>query len=392
MSKAMKKNIVLLGTDSRDSSSKSSNYAKAAAELGLELKAYPDSETIGVLPCSDFKAVDAAWLAKIHGIPGADSIMATVATNKALAYHFLQQQGFEMLFWHVPLRDEDFSLPFKGPIILKPEKGSGSFAHHPWGYQVFESLADFRRYLVRNKLKDLFFAYQADPSWWYGRYIAMEYVDAKELYSVAAAVGDKGLSVYDFSTMSVMDDCMQVEWMLVGEKHPDADSVVRMIEALAARNLRRTIIYIQCVAKNGRLFPIDLNLRPGTMGDCAIRALDLPFYPASLAFMLGLADEMQFAWPAPRVGIKRINVPIIRQRRQVAFGTGAVPLISELSFNPKKPYDLGHAYPMFAVLCDSRSEFEQRISEIEAATSITKIAGNSNRRGRPAQTAVASAL
>lgn len=388
----MKKNIVLLGTDSRDSSSKSSNYADAADQLGLELNDYPDNDTLGIFPCSDFKAVDAAWLAKIHGIRGSDPIMASIATNKSFAYHFLQQQGFEMLFWHVPLREEDLSISFKGPIILKPEKGSGSFAHHPWGYQVFESLAAFRRYLVRNKLKDLFFAYQADPSWWYGRYIAMEYVEAKELYSVAAAVGDKSLSVYDCSTMSVMDDCMQVEWMLVGERHPDAESVIRMIEALSEHNLRRTIIYIQCVAKHGKLYPIDLNLRPGTMGDCAVRALGLPFYPASLAFMLGLEDEMRFSWPAPRVGIKRINVPITRQRRRVEFGAGAVPLISELSFNPRKPYDLGHAYPMFAVLCDSRPEFEQRIAEIEAGAAITKIARNTNRGEGTAQTAVAPAV
>lgn len=71
-----------------------------------------------------------------------------------------------------------------------------------------------------------------------------------------------------------------------------------MIQSLHDIGLRQSIIYIQCVEKGGELCPIDINLRPGTMPDRAFHGLGLPFYTAALAYMLGLAETLDFSWPA----------------------------------------------------------------------------------------------
>jgi hypothetical protein len=168
-----------------------------------------------------------------------------------------------------------------------------------------------------------------------------------------------------------MPDCKIVDWMLVGKKHRDADCVVNMIEALAKIGLRRTVVYIQCVDRAGRLYPIDINLRPGTRWELAADALGLPLYRRMLEFMLGLDNRFRFEWPAPYVGIRRMNLPLRGGRRKVEFGPGCVPMISELRYDARKPYDLGHAWPMFAVLCDRPEQFERRARAVIESAKVT---------------------
>ncbi|TQJ96182.1 hypothetical protein [Achromobacter sp. SLBN-14] len=345
----MTRNIVLLSSHSRESAAKEKQYRAAASRLDLEVAGYPDSNTLGVFACSDFRSVDAANLAALHGVPGPEVLATTIATQKSLAYRFFAQRGFSSLWAHAPLRTEDLKPDLPYAIIVKPDKGSGSFAEHPWAYQRYDSLRHFHDWLVEQQLLEAFLAYQNDPNSWYGRYLTMEYIGDSDVYTAAAVAGPNGVSVYECGRLRFTGEALQCEWMLLGDRHARHDQIGEMIQALYDIGLRHSVIYIQCVEKDGQLCAIDINLRPGTMPDRAFHGLGLPFYQAALAYMLGSADSLDFTWVAPYVGIRRVVLPLEHGRRKVGFGAGCVPLIEEVAYDSNRPFDLGHAWPMFAV-------------------------------------------
>jgi hypothetical protein len=370
-----RRNIVLLSTDSRESESKKLHYTEAAASLGLEVRAYPDRRTECVLACSDFRAVDAAWLCKLHGIPGSDPIAASIASQKSLTYQFLQSRGFRTLHWQLPIELRDLQHSFDRPVIVKPDRGSGSFARHPWGYRVFASVDAFRRYLVRNRLLGTFLRYQADPSSGSGRYIVMEYVACKSMFGVASIIGAKRATVYDVHGMRAMSRSMIVDRILFGERHRDMASVAAVAQAFAEIGLRRTVLYVQCVERAGKLYPIDINLRPGTMFDLAASALGHPFYKEALSVFLGRQARMRFSWPSKCVGVRRMSLPLKAGTRRATFGPGGIPLIEKFSYDPARPYDLGHAWPTFAVQCSDRVDFDRRAGSVIARTIVRAARG-----------------
>jgi len=167
-------NIVLLSTDSEESRQKARSWTHAADALGLKVRRTPDRRTRAVLACSDHKFVDAAWLAHAHGVPASGPAAAVIASSKALAYQFLRSRGFEMLPFLVPVSEADFALRWSRPVIVKPEQGSGTFALHPWGYQVFDGLRDFRQFLSRSGHMSAFLENQLHPHPDSGRYVVME--------------------------------------------------------------------------------------------------------------------------------------------------------------------------------------------------------------------------
>lgn len=370
----MKDNIVLLSSHSRESSAKEKQYRAAANALGLTVKDYPDANTLGVFACSDFRSVDAANLAALHRIPGPEVLATTLATQKSLAYQFFSQHGFSALWAHAPLRVEDLRLDLPYAIIVKPDKGSGSFAEHPWAYRRYDSLRHFHEWLVEQQLLDAFLAYQNDPNSWYGRYLTMEYIGDSDIYTAAAVAGQDGIAVYEEGRLRFTRDTLQCEWMLLGERHANHDQINQMIQALYGIGLRQSVIYIQCVEKDGQLCAIDINLRPGTMPDRAFHGLGLPYYQAALAYMLGMSVTLDFNWGAPYVGIRRVVVPLEHGRRKAKFGSGCIPLIGELAYDSNRPFDLGHAWPMFAVSGHDASHCAQLAESLVSEMQLSPLA------------------
>jgi hypothetical protein len=367
-----KRNIVLLGTDSRDSQAKARYYARAAHELGLGVRRYPDHGTLAVLPCSDFLAVDAARLARAHGLPGPDPLAVTIAGDKSLAYEFLRSRGFRTLFWHVPAREEDLGIPFDGPVIVKPEKGSGSFAGYPWAYRTFGSLRAFGRWLKQRKLHRKFFEYQRRPDSLLGRFFVMHYAPTSLIHAVSAVIGDRKIEECAVGELSTDAETKMPMSMIVGKRHPDAGAGFAMIEALAAAGLRRSVVYLQCIEHEGKLYPIDVNLRTGTLWAAAAEGLDLRLHTRILAFQLGIEARLQFRWPVPYVGVWRMPLPLESGRRRVVFGDGCIPLITELSYDPEKPYDIGHAWPMFAMKFRRYEDFDARADAVMASAEVRR--------------------
>ena len=65
-----------------------------------------------------------------------------------------------------------------------------------------------------------------------------------------------------------------------------------------------------------------------------------------------------------------MNAPLQPGRREVTFGAGAIPLMSDLHYDPSRPYDTGHALPVFAVQCSGWRDFDRRAEAVIAGTVI----------------------
>jgi len=368
----MRHNVVLLGADGRESKAKVRHYAAAAAALGLDVAAYPDRATLGVISCSDFRAAEASWLAQAHGIHAADPLAATIATSKSLAYQAMRRAGFDSLWFIVPRRDEDLQrAQYDGPVIVKPDRGSGSFAAHPWAYRMFDSVAAFRAAMIEEDLLDAFLAYQNDPPLSHGAYLVMEFVDS-HLSTTAAVVGKQDIVFYESGTVEMAHS----EWRLKGAWNtlgwPDPAHPARaFVETLVAQGLTHSVIYVQSVEKDGRLYPIDFNLRPSTMGDYTIEAMNLPFYEAALAFQLGLSNDFAFQWPHRCIAIRRVLVPLVHGTREVDYGPACLPLVRSVHYDDARPYDVGDAWPMFAVTGDSVDACRARAEAIALRVEAT---------------------
>jgi D-alanine-D-alanine ligase-like ATP-grasp enzyme len=367
-----RRNIVLAGIDSSISAIKIRAYTAAAHAMGLSVRWLPNADTVAILPVSDFRVLDAAWMCKSHGVPGPDPVVAAIAMSKSLLYQFLQNRGFEVLSWIVPIRDTDLHARLDGPVIVKPDAGSGAASRQPWGYRVFDGMRDFRRWLHLEKLTDRFLDTQVHTR--EQRHIVMQHVEGAQVYSAHTVAGDRGAVLYDTDVIRPMSkSSMVIARVLVGERLPDAPYAVRMASALAAAGLRRSIIYLQFVSRRGKLYPIDLNLRPGALWGQAATALGVPVNEELLAVMLGMKARPLIRWPAPYVGIVRVPTPLRSGRFRVEIGArDAVLLSGETHYDPAKPDHLGHAWPLFALTCDRPEEFDRRADAAAASIRLVR--------------------
>jgi hypothetical protein len=367
-------NIVPLTMPSVESREKARSWVRAARQLGLGVRAHPDRDTVAIMPCSDFCLRDAAWLARSHDVPGPDPAAAAIVASKALAYDFLRSRGFATLYSFVPLGAADLAIEFDRPVIVKPEHGSGTYAPHPWGYKVFASVAAMRRWLRQRRLERRFFEYQAIPDPRAGRYLVMEFVPTDWTHAVQCIIGGEGeVEVFDQFSCTLRPKSMTVQTVVLGEELPQAGNIVAMAKEFARLGLRRSLLTIQCVERDGALYPIDFNVRIGALFDRLNKKRKLGFYEEALKFMLGRSATMGFAWPAPRVGIHRMYLPYRPGRWRAQFGGGAIPLVTEVAYDPRKPFDFGYAWPGFAVLSSDKAATLAKVDAVLATTTVSRV-------------------
>lgn len=311
-------------------------------------------------------------MCRTWGIPGPDPVAAGILTSKALTYELLRQRGHAVLFSYVPLSMEDLELRFDRPVIVKPERGSATYSVYPWGYRVFKGVAGFRRYLDEQGLAGQFFQYQREPHAAVGRFLIMEFVDCKWLRYVQIAIDGSGARVFAHSTDTVRPETLTVDKVIFAERLKQIEAVTAIGGEFARLGFHRALMMMQFVEKRGRLYPIDFNFRPAPAFDRLAVALGLQFYEKALAFLLGRADHIQLAWPAPCVGLQRMYLRPRKGRYEADFGPGAIPLITQVAYDPARAYDFGYAWPMFAATASNRPEFLRKARRIVAQTRIRK--------------------
>jgi hypothetical protein len=369
----VKENIVLLGIGSRDSRHRARNWKRAARARGLAVRSYPDRATRAVIPCTDLRVVDAASLARMHGVPGPDPAAATILASKALAFEFLRSRGFDLLFSRIPLCRQDLDLPFRRPIIVKPERGSGGVGHHPWAYRIFDGTADFKRYLSGARMEKRFFEYQADPHPASGRYFIMEFVETQWLNVVRMAVSENRVSVFEQSAFTVHPGSMKVESRISGEPLQGIERIVAMAREFGRIGFHRAILLIQCVRARGLLQPIDFNFRTSAAFDLQSEVLGLKYYEKALAFLLGDEQRVAYSSPKPHIGVHHMYLRPREGSYEVKFDANCIPLITRVSYDPKKPYDYGHAWPTFCVICKDRGDFLRQVREVVGSAKLQRV-------------------
>jgi hypothetical protein len=317
--------------------------------------------------------VDAAWLSVAHGIPGPDPIAATILASKALAYQFLRSRGLPTLPFYVPLSPRDLNIAFSRPIIVKPEHGSGTVSWHPWGYRTFDGIKDFRRYLAAERLERQFFLHQETPHAAVGRYLVMEFVESEWLYGAHLSVGDTGARAYDQFSFTVDKTLMTPIITIYNDRLKGGKSLVAMATEFGRLGFRRALLSIQAVKRHGTLYPIDFNFRPTAMVNRLNEALDTHLYEHALAFLLGRDAHIDFSWPAQYVVSYRMYLRKKKGKYKAEFGADSIPLMTGISYDPKKPYDWGYAWPSFALLCEDKGQIMKRISRVLAATTIRRV-------------------
>jgi hypothetical protein len=368
-----KPNIVLLGVDSRDSRHRVRGWKKAARARGLTVRPYPDRGTRAVIPCTDHRVVDAAFLAQMHGVPGPDPVAATILTSKVLASEFLRSRGFDALFLSVPMQPRDLDLPFRRPIIVKPERGTGGAGVHPWAYRIFDGTADFKRYLRRSRVEERFFDYQKDPHPIAGRYFVQEFVETKWLNVVRMSIGESRVSVFEQSAFTVHPGSRKVESRISGEPLEGRERIVAMAREFGRIGFHRAILLIQCVRARGALQPIDFNFRISAAFDLQNEALGLDYYEKALAFLLGDEDRVTYSSPKPHIGVHHMYLRPRKGKYEVEFGAGCIPLITKLTYDPAKPYDYGHAWPTFGVICRDRRDFMRQVKKLVGSAKLRRV-------------------
>jgi hypothetical protein len=309
----------------------------------------------------------------MHGVPGPDPVAATIVTSKALAFEFLRSRGFDVLFSRVPLHPRDLGFPFKRPIILKPERGSGGVGVHPWAYRTFDGTGDLKRYLSRARMERRFFEYQRDPHPIAGRYFIQEFIDTKWLHVVRMSIGEKRTSVFEQSAFTVHPGSKKVESRISGEPLPGMQRIVAMAREFGRIGFRPAILLIQCVRASGVLQPIDFNFRISAAFDLQNEVLGLNYYEKALAFLLGQEDRITYSSPRPHIGVHHMYLRPRKGRYEVEFGAGCIPLITQVTYDPKKPYDYGHAWPAFAVICRDRRDFMRQVKKVVDSAKLRRV-------------------
>lgn len=366
-------NLILLATDSRESRQKAKSWRLAARKLGISIRSRPDRATTAILPCSDHTLTQAAWLCQTYNVPGPSVAAAAIASSKALTYEFLRSRGFEMLFYLLPLRRADLHVPFNGPIIVKPERGSGSYSALPWGYRVFDSMADFRRFLRVRKLEDAFLDRQWKNAARSGGDVIMEYIEAPSIRGLVSVSSDESVESFTEYTATVDPATLKITSAVYGERIPGMDRVVGMLREFVALGLRRSVLMVQCVAKQGKLHLIDLNFRTSPLFDRMNGVLQTEFYEKALLFMIGRRRNTPFSWPAPRAGVLRHYAALGPGNYRVRYGPDCIPLVNRFARGKEKPYDYAYLHPAFGLLCNNFEDFEKRAAKALSELRIEKL-------------------
>jgi hypothetical protein len=367
------RNIVLLGLEGRDGGHRAGNWTRAARTRGLAVRRYPDRGTRAVIPCTDHHVVDAARLARMHGVPGPDPVAASIVTSKAMAFDFLRSRGFDPLFSCVPMSREDLRLPFKRRIIVKPERGTGGVGMQPWGYRTFDGMAAFRGYLTHSRLERAFFEYQRDPHPATGRYFLMEYVDTRWLHVVRMSVSESGVNVFEQSAFMVHPETRKVESRISGEPLPGMERIVAMASEFGRLGFHRAILLVQCLRARGVLQPIDFNFRTSAAFDLQNAALGLGYYDNALAFLLGEVPRVRYESPKPHIGVHHMYLRPRKGQYEVRFPSGCIPLVTRVSYDPKNPHDYGHAWPAFGVICKDRRDFLRQVKRVVSTAELCRL-------------------
>lgn len=304
--------MIIVASGSRESKNKAEMLTQAALSLGVEVQRVdvhsldfqaPKLKSNFVISTSDGCNHIAGEIAKHSHIPYYTGIGEH---SKSGSYRALKRAGFPVL-WFSEINSNRHlrSLigQFEGAVFVKPEDGSAGFDRGTLGYKRFDSLAELHKSVCKQGI-------ELKP----GQYMVMEYIEFSTMYCLSAALRPNAADCFGNAAVFLSPDAGQYRGMLFAEFERVNQQIRPRMKNLWAAGFRAPMMYLQCAAKNGVLYPIDANTRMSTFLDSYCTHYDPTFYTRLLEFWL-------------------FNKPLTEPDAQSAFVVGRL-----LQHDPYKPW------------------------------------------------------
>lgn len=362
--------IVILHSTSRESINKANQFAGAAVELGCtpflttiedtpeELLAKVEGKIVAVLPCSDSCSEFAASLAQRVGLISGDTSLNALG-SKTGSYSILESLGFPVLPHHlVNTIDDIANSPLAGPVFIKPDRSSGAFSPHPWGYKMFVSKEALVDYLVSN---DYVREFESDGYKEHiGSYLLMEAVTGVDgMFCVSAVQREDAVSTFGRCFVYVENTDHFYRYCHFDDSLSELSAVESLIGKMWDAGLKSPFLYIQCLKKNGVLYPIDVNTRLSTYLDSYATKFDKDFYRRALQFILGQEQKLSLNFAKSHTIMTRIRVDVTKPVLDIDYDKtleGVEPVnLDELGV-AGAGYDIAYSCPTFCVSNDDYFE------------------------------------
>lgn len=390
--------IALLHTDSRESLNKALRFREAASGKGYRVLllypslkpetkfdhlgsiCYSSSGTAGlpeallralkghevrlIIPCSDSLTGSAVFVSSRLGLIDATSVEPFL--SKSAGYQLFKEAGFSTLAHSTINSLEDIAnSTIKGPIFVKPDWSSGVHSISKLGYTAYESTEDFLRAAMQDPLD--FERSCKNP---HARLMMMEYVPHDGVYCISAALSKDKTFCFGHSYMKISGNDYFYDYVLY-EDTGNTCSLEPLISNLWGKGFRSNFIYLQCLLRDGVLYPMDVNTRLSTYLDTLATHYGLGFYTSVLDFLLGDADSVDFAIPDHCL-IGRINCCPHTPIKSITYS--ALEGVDYVNFGKTSPscaaYDKAYSWPTYVCSGNSSEDALQKHYSVQQNTLV----------------------
>lgn len=375
--------IVLLHSDSRESINKASQMSLAAFSLGYIATTilYQSIDTnidkliniIGnvkvdlVLSCSDSLTWCAIKANAYYGIIPPTDIRPFISKSKG--YDLFAKAGFDVLPHH-PIKDLNdlINSPLKDSVFIKPDYSSGVHSISEWGYKQFPDVDAFIAEICDNVSSLATFDQTCNNP--YARLMAMDYVPHDGVYCISAVLREDKVTCFGHSFMKISGDDYFYDYVLY-EDLGKTNLLESLVAKLWENGFRSNFLYLQCLMKDGILYPMDINTRLSTYLDTLATYFDPKFYANVLNFILGKVDSVKLNIPKhcligrikcnPHIPIKNIVYKSIENVTYLNFGKTTISNVS---------YDKAYSWPTYVCFGDSSEDVLEKHFLVQKNTTV----------------------
>lgn len=370
--------VVILHTDSRESTNKARQFEAASLKKGLTpLLLQPgndlrytearvaDRAVRAVIPCSDSLSWIAIKLSISHGLLPLTDVVPFL--SKSSGYDLFERAGFNVLRHHPVNSVLDITeSPVQGPVFVKPDWSSGVHSISPWGYKRFESNMDFAKAVLTQT--KVFSETCSNP---HARLMMMENVPHDGVYCISAVLREDKVACFGHSFMAISGDDHFYDYVLYDDiGHTNV--LEPLIAKLWSAGFRSNFLYLQCLMRNGVLYPMDVNTRLSTYLDTLATTYDPGFHQRTLEFILGDRDDLTLNLPATSCLIGRVRSDPHRDIKELRWKSvdGVWPINFENLSKSKASYDKAYSWPTYLCTGESTNEVLEKRAKFQSLVEV----------------------
>lgn len=392
-------NAVILHSDSRESINKAYNFKQAAIKRGLipllfcpgnhvneqlnELGSYRyyassikhlskvlidllrNTKIDVIVNCSDSLTWNAVELGIHHKLISKASILPLL--SKCAGYDLFNTCNFNTLKYKPLNKYTDIiDAEFKCNIFVKPDWSSGVHSISKYGYKKFNSTKEFFDTITTDLA-----SFNRDSANPYAKLMMMENVEHEGVYCISAILREDKVFCYGHSYMKISgDDCFYD--YVVYEDIGNTKLLEPLISKLWENGFRSNFLYLQCLMKDGKLYPMDINTRLSTYLDTLATHYDPEFYGRVLDFIMNKNDNISFKLPAPKVLIARVRSDPHKPIKSIKYTPmkNVTPLNFDRLSISSAGYDKAYSWPTYVCMGNTLDEVMDLYNKFKCSVSI----------------------